>query len=413
MNVLMLGNVPPPYGGVAVHVEGLCQHLSKTDKVYLLADRPLDRAKSSIRNGYKVYRPLVTVADADTPIGIKDVFQTILLNAKEYHFGCIKIWSTYLLQFPLFVHYGIRTDIEMLYALPLYEILKKQDIDLIHAHHASDRAFRALWLSTLMRKKVPLVVTMHRGEFESQNKKSINLVKVILRKANKLVAVSNLVKQTAIDFGALASKVVVIPNGVNTSLFRPIELRGLKDKYGIDHDKIILFVGGLTEKKGIIDLVLSFKRIDSKKALLFVVGDGPLKKRLFDLCLSLKLQNQVTFLGIIPHRELVEVYNLADIFVLPSYVEGLSCSLLEAMSCGKPVITSHQYPLRHDAVTHEFNGLLIQAGDLNALSSSLYLLINDEKLRKKLGHNARKTILDRFDWSIIANQVRKLYEETV
>lgn len=415
LNILMLGCIPPPYGGVSVHVENLCRELTKMDNIYLLADRPLDKIKSNIYDGYTVYRPLVTVPNTNAPISIRDFFETTLLNVRGYGFDCVKSWGEHLLQSPIFIYYGLRTEIEMLYALPLHEILNTRNVDVIHAHHACSRAYRALLACRLVKKRLPLVVTLHRGEFESRKKKQNNLVKLVLKKADKLIAVSNLVKQLAVNFSASTDRIVVIPNGVNTNLFSPLKSAGLKARYGIEEDEtLILFVGALTESKGVSDLIASFKKVKRKNDRLLLVGGGPLEKKLRNLATSLKLQDSVVFMGVIPHWKIAEIYNLADIFVLPSYIEGLSSSLLEAMSCGKPTLTTYpSHSFRHDAVINGFNGLLVRAGDLDALSSSLRLLVDDVKLRRKLGENARKTAREKFDWSIIASKIHKLYEETI
>jgi len=421
LNVLMLGSIPPPYGGVNIHVENLCRELSKIDDVYLMADRPLDRIKSSIRNGYRIYRPLVTVSHANAAKGIKDFSETTVLNIRGYGFHCIKTWGGCMLCTPIFIRYGLRIEIELLYVSPLHEILNTRDIDVIHAHHASGRAFRAILATRITRKHIPVVVTMHRGELEPKNHRDLSLTRHVFDNASRLVAVSTYIKNKAVRLGAAPEKVTVIPNGVDTRFFKPLDdkkrLNQIKKKYGVEIDStILLFVGQPSKRKGIESLVnvLSMILNHNLKIQLLIVGKGPRESILYRLVNSLGLNNNVVFMKDLTIQEIREVYWIADIFILPSSEEGLSSALLEALSCGKAVLTTYpRSSLRHDAVIDGFNGLLLRTGDLDVLSSKLQLLIEDVRLRRKLGENARRTAMEMFDWSIIASKVHKLYGKVV
>ncbi len=117
------------------------------------------------------------------------------------------------------------------------------------------------------------------------------------------------------------------------------------------------------------------------------------------------------FKGYIPNPELPAWYRACDFYVLPSQSEGLSIALLEAMACGKPVITTFPSTGMHDAIRPDENGLLIQHGDIEALIAAMHNLDNNPDFALTLGEAARKSILRGFTWKPIAKQTLAVYQE--
>jgi len=179
---------------------------------------------------------------------------------------------------------------------------------------------------------------------------------------------------------------------------------------------IILFVGRLVERKGVIYLIEAFKKILQKyKGQLFIVGGGPERGKLEERVNKLGINGSVKFLGVISDDELDRLYKKADIFVLPACfdsrgdTEGLGVVLIEAMSYGIPVIGSNVGGIP-DIVKHKETGMLVPEKDSVKLSEAIIYLLRNKKFAKKLGGEGRKFIETNFSWENIINHLITLYK---
>lgn len=180
------------------------------------------------------------------------------------------------------------------------------------------------------------------------------------------------------------SKVYVIPNWVDVNVFKPM--------HNIEKEKgRIVFVGRLEHQKNVFALVDAVKTLPNIK--LYIVGEGTLKKPLEYKIEKERISN-VVLLGAIPNEKLPYELNRAEIFVLPSLWEGHPKALIEAMACGLPVIGSDVEGIK-EVIVHGFNGLLCKP-DPKSIRSTILTLINNPELRKKLGENARRFVVENY-----------------
>ena len=168
--------------------------------------------------------------------------------------------------------------------------------------------------------------------------------------------------------------------------------------------KTVLFVGRLVERKGVDVLMRSFSDClpEIPDANLEIVGDGPEFDKLLQLSRSLRLNGRVRFTGKLIGTELFNRYSNSDVFVMPSRaikgdVEGFGTVFLEAALFGKPSIGTRSGGIPEAIVDGE-TGLLVPEGDNVALESALKSILLDTSLRKHLGENARKRVLEKFTW---------------
>jgi glycosyltransferase involved in cell wall biosynthesis len=157
---------------------------------------------------------------------------------------------------------------------------------------------------------------------------------------------------------------------------------------------VVLSVGRLSNEKGHEDLIRAFRtflrRTPNISARLVIVGDGPERSRLMSLCERFKLGEDVKFVG---HQDDVSpYYSIADLFVLPSHIEGSPIALLEAMAAGIPVIATNAGGVS-ELVTHETDALLVQKRDIAALSGAISRMLENADLRERLRSSARKVVL--------------------
>lgn len=177
-------------------------------------------------------------------------------------------------------------------------------------------------------------------------------------------------------------KIAIIPNYVDTEVFKPLEIK--KDK------KRVTFVGRLDNEKNLFSLVDAVNGLDVE---LVLIGDGPLKEELKRKVRDEKIKN-VIFAGIIPNEKLPEELNKSAIFIQPSLYEGNPKTLLEAMACGLPVIGTDVVGI-NEVVGHKLNGYLCGTST-GAIRGAIGSVLEDNELQKRMGENARKTIVDEY-----------------
>ncbi|MBN2190503.1 MAG: glycosyltransferase family 4 protein [Candidatus Aureabacteria bacterium] len=206
-----------------------------------------------------------------------------------------------------------------------------------------------------------------------------------------------------------------IPQGVDTGIFNTDynERAKIRSKYGIkDSDFLLFSCARLINGKGLEFLINGFCKANVKipGLKLVIAGDGVLFNKLRNMIKKLKLQNEIFLSGFVPHDELYKYYSAADAYVLLSYYENFSNTVLEAMACGLPVITTDVggFPLQ---VENGKNGFLIPYGNKNAFVSSVYRIYSDISLRKSMGETNRSCVKSGYRWEKTAERLLELYKK--
>jgi glycosyltransferase involved in cell wall biosynthesis len=243
--------------------------------------------------------------------------------------------------------------------------------------------------------------------------------KLILKSAkclDRIISISRDIRREIRGNGFPEGSVVSIPNSVDVDLFRP----GSGDGKG--RMEQICFIGRLAEEKGVHYLIKAVRAVkkDGDRIKLFIVGDGPLRSSLEELSQQLGLMEDVLFVG---HAETVlPYYQKTDVFVLPSLSEGLPLSLLEALSCGLPVIAtavggSREIVDPHDEagsipVSHYHigtYGILVNPRDVEGLARALLRSLKDRELSQHLGRAAQQYVKSTFSLDRVVDKYRALY----
>jgi glycosyltransferase involved in cell wall biosynthesis len=196
-----------------------------------------------------------------------------------------------------------------------------------------------------------------------------------------------------------ARRVEVIPNGVDTALFRPAAGRPA------NRPPRVLYVGRLSAEKNLSTLVTAAGSVDAVgpggPVRLTMVGSGPLRDDLESQ--ATRLGVVIEFPGVIDQRRLPEVYGAADVFVLASFTEGHPKVLLEAMACGVPCVASSCAGNR-SLVTHERTGLLFDPHDPRDLRDCLDRVLKDPALARRLAEAARAEVVARYDLRVLVER---------
>ncbi len=205
--------------------------------------------------------------------------------------------------------------------------------------------------------------------------------------------------------------VTVNPSSTDTAFFRPLDSKvKLREKWNIDlNAQVVLTVCRLDKNKGVDVLLKSIATLKNDKVKVLIVGDGVERNALDDLSATLGLQEKVTFMGLRNRVELLELYNLSDVFALTSYSEGLPRVLIEAMACGCiPVATD--VGSVSALVTNGCNGFTTVPGNHRELSEKIKKVLSmpEEKL-KLMQTKARQSVIEDFD----SQKMWKLMVETI
>ncbi|HWN18587.1 MAG TPA: glycosyltransferase family 4 protein [Gemmatimonadales bacterium] len=297
----------------------------------------------------------------------------------------------------------IRAPHSALLSIPLFARALRP---LIRAH-PPDAVFCPTWLpegaacwQALGKAPIPYFVAAHGTEVFDNFASMQNRVRTVLTRklkrnvfqdAEKVFPVSDYTRRAVLEEGrGNASKVVTVNNGVNPTIFKKLTLRPeVAAKYKPNGERLLLTVTRLYPYKGIDRVLESLaaisRAVPGTKYL--IVGAGPDRPRLEDLAVRLGVRNQVSFLGTLPLSEIVELYNVADLFLMlsreaPPDVEGFGLVFLEAAACGLPSVGGRSGGIP-DAIEEGRSGWLVDPCDTQVIAATLIdLLSSGEKLRR-------------------------------
>ncbi len=293
-------------------------------------------------------------------------------------------------------------------------IIWKYKIQIIHAHSVIPTGFMSSIASKIMGK--PLFITAHGMDINNFEKKPFfnYFISRAMNSSSKSIAVSEDLAKKMRKMVNDENKIVVLRNAVDTGRFNPTKNRSIRKDFGIrDEEILILFVGYLDEFKGIFELINAFNKItaENSNVKLMMVGTGPKKEDLLEILNKVGIEDKVIFTGVVEHQKIHRYYQSADIFVLPSYTEGLPVSILEAMATGVPVVATSVGGVP-ELITHGLNGFIVPPRDEEAFIEKLLILINDKNLRQQYANRSLKKIKEEFDIKVKISKLIELYKSS-
>lgn len=208
--------------------------------------------------------------------------------------------------------------------------------------------------------------------------------------ADRILVGSSFARQSFIDLGYDASRIVVTPYGVDAGQFTPREQPRRDGMFRV------LFVGQIGQRKGLSYLFEGYEKFRRADSELHVVGGYCAGHEVYA-----RFQSLYRHTSHVPHKDLPSLFRDADVFVFPSLIEGMGLVVLEAMACGVPVITTTHGP--GDIVRDGVDGFFVPIRDPEAIASRLDQLYRDPSLREQLGRNAREQAL-RHTWQAYAQR---------
>jgi glycosyltransferase involved in cell wall biosynthesis len=281
-----------------------------------------------------------------------------------------------------------------------------KDFDILHFHNDVDLSFPAF--SFFVNK--PKIFHCHcldtTYEYYKKRYLSRNIFKHI---ADKYIALSDFHVKLLTDIGIPGDKIVVLPNGIDVNKFIP--------NNNVKENNLIIFVGRIAPKKNIPILLESLKYLKSKVNLVLI---GPLtsRKEYSDKILKLikttdeKSHHNISYLGVQKIDDLIQWYQKATIFVLPSRSESFPLVNMEALSCETPVVATDVGGIS-EVVLHNKNGVLVEPNDAKKLAEGLQYLLDNEDIRKKFGRTGRKYIVENYSSENTVKKLCDIYNELI
>ena len=206
-------------------------------------------------------------------------------------------------------------------------------------------------------------------------------------------------------------KIITIPNGVDSILFKKISSNNFKRKHNIK-GKIILFFGRLNPTKGPEILAKAGKDLVQERKELEFVFIGPDEGKAEEVKEIIKGQERMYYFGPIQGKEnIAEMYQASDVYVMPSYREGLPLTLFEAYASGLPVIASPVNGIPYE-LKENVNGFLVPYGDIQLLKKRILQVLDDRKSALKFSKNNKEKAKN-YSWDIIANRYENLYKQVI
>jgi glycosyltransferase involved in cell wall biosynthesis len=308
---------------------------------------------------------------------------------------------------------GLRWPVAaMVFPQAIARVYRQTRFDLLRVHSLRYAGPAALLARRLYRLDVPIVSHHHHLDPSPLNPL---IERRVLEASERIVTGSEFSKrQLASALGFPGERVEVVPYGVDEKFVAAPASAALKARYGLGNGPVVLFLGGLKARKNLPFLLDVWREVANVRpaAKLVIAGDGPLGGALRRRAESLGLGRRVVFTGRVPEADKVAHYNLADLFLFPSTLEGFGLAVGEAMSCGVPVVASDQGSLP-ELVAHGGGGFVCRGGDRAAFVEATLHLLDQRELRRRFGAFNRERIDRHFRWPRSARRVLDIYEEIV
>ena len=293
--------------------------------------------------------------------------------------------------------------------LSIKKIVAKEKIDIIHSHWLIPQGLISVVYKKIFNRKIKIICSAHGSDI--LNFKSwlmIKIKKFIILNCSLLTAVSN---EIAKEINKICNKkrIVVINNGININHFKnkKINIELLK-KFNIEN-YCLLFVGRLIKIKGIVYLIKAMPKILKKfpKIKLLIIGNGPQYLWVEQYIKKNNLYNSIYLLGKIPNYYLPQYYNLADIFIGPSLMEGFGMTFAEAISCETLVLTTNI-----EAIKETLNNFcfIVLKKNSDEISKNVIQILSNLNSYDKIKTAGRKYAEKKFNWELISKKYINEYE---
>lgn len=315
----------------------------------------------------------------------------------------VEMSSYPLFEFPLY---------SLALASKMVEVAEYENLDLLHVHYAIPHASSAYLAKQMLRNKrdLKIITTLHGTDITlvGLEPSFLPLVKFSTEESDGVTAVSRFLKEKTITNYNIEKEIEVIPNFIDTNVYKPMDEKYCKT-FASKDEKIIVHTSNFRQVKRVSDTIRVLDIIRKEvPAKLLLIGDGPDRSECERLCRELHLCDHVKFLG--KQEGLVEILSAADLFLIPSQSESFGLAALEAMACGIPVISSSVGGLP-ELIRHNETGFIAEIGDIQRMAKYAIDLLTNEKKHTLFAENARKRAVENFDTTVVLPMYENYYKK--
>ena len=295
------------------------------------------------------------------------------------------------------------SDVDEMVAVALREHRRKP-FDLIHAQYCYPTGLAAL--ETSRQLSLPNVVSVQGGDGHwvglccATHKAA--MLAALGHAGALLIGSRSFAEEVRQNHGTPIERFTIVPGAVDTERFTPGEV----------HEPLtLLYHGRVDRRKGALDMLDAMARLQRRPRLI-VSGIGPDVAAVASRVEELGLSDGVEQTGYVAYDDVPAVYKRADIFLSPTYAEGFSNTILEAMASGLPVVSCRAVGVV-DCIRDGENGLLVAPGDVPALAGAIERMLSDDGLRMRLRSQALDDVRRLYSWSAVAKQIREVYQSLI
>ncbi|HQD62523.1 MAG TPA: glycosyltransferase [Defluviitoga sp.] len=303
--------------------------------------------------------------------------------------------------------------------------IKDLNLDIVHSHDPFSMGILAMSVSKSLKLK-------HIGTHHTMYEYYLHYLPPIMRppveltqkliknwclKLDRVIAPTNNIKNTLIEYGVPSYHIEVIPTGIDISSFdKPITWDLRKEYPSIkEGDRILLFVGRLGKEKNIDFLIRVFSKVllEEKNVKFVIIGGGPEKENLELLAEELKIKENVIFTDAQPRERVIDAYKQSDIFIFASYTETQGLVILEAMSAGKPVVALGKLGVYDILSQEDAGGIMIEELNEDDFVNEILRLLRDNILYENLAKKAKSFVQNHFSIEACVESILDLYKKEI
>ena len=301
---------------------------------------------------------------------------------------------------------------EVALASTMVDVIINHDLDLLHVHYAIPHASAAYMAKQIIKSKInrsiPIITTLHGTDITlvGRDKTYEPVVTFSINESDTITAVSENLKDETYKNFAITKDIDVIHNFVDVKRFNKKPFDAFKKVLAPNGEKILLHASNFRKVKRVDDVVKIFALVNKEiPSNLLMVGDGPERHPIEELCRQLNIQDHVRFVG--KQEQMEEIMAVSDIFLLPSEYESFGLSALEAMAAKSVVISSNAGGLP-EIIQQGKNGFMANVGDVETMAGYAIKVLRDEQLMEDMKEAAFVTA-NTFDIQNIIPQYENIY----
>ena len=288
---------------------------------------------------------------------------------------------------------------------------EEQPFDIVHAQYCYPTGLAALEVSR--RLGIPNVVSIQGGDGHWVGlccQTHHEAMQAVLHHAMSLaIGCRSFADEVVENHGIPLERLTIVPGATNIDQFKPTQEIG-----ALRNPVQLLYHGRVDQRKGVLDFVRAGRQLldAGESVYLLISGIGPDVVPARALVEELKMSEHTEFSGAVHYDKAAQVYARGDLFISPTYAEGFSNTILEAMASGLPIVSTQTVGVI-DCLENDVNAALVAPGNVDALTQAIQHMIHEDDYRIGLAKRAYKDVISQYSWPVVAEQLEEIYQTMI